>query len=151
MLIKHLLHLHHLLLPLLRLFIVLPHSFLCLQLLLELFKQPLLLVLVHFRELFVYTFHEFFRFVRVLEHLVSEIRLGVIVIVMFWVQVQWLSQFVHDKVEGFLFWVFRLVWETSKIGWLGSWLLLIWIIRIRLLVRKRKSRMLELWMSPLFK
>jgi hypothetical protein len=70
---------------------------------------------------------------------------------MFRVQVQWLSQFVHDKVKSFLFWVFRLVWETSKIGWLGSWLLLIWIIRIRLLVRKRKSRMLELWMSPLFK
>ena len=151
MLIEHLLHLHHLLLPLLRLVIVLPHSFLCLQLLLKLFKQPLLLILVYLGELFFNTFHEFFRFVRVFEHLVSEIRLGVIVIVMFRVQVQWLSQFVHDKVEGFLFWIFRLVWETSKIGLLGPWLLLIWIIRVMLLVRKRKSRMLELWMSPLFK
>ena len=151
MLIEHLLHLHHLLLPLLRLVIVLPHSFLCLQLLLKLFKQPLLLVLVYLGELFFNAFHEFFRFVRVFEHLVSEIRERVIVIVMFRVQVQWLSQFVHDKVEGFLFWIFRLVWETSKISLLGPWLLLIWIIRIMLLVRKRKSRMLELWMSPLFK
>ena len=108
-------------------------------------------MLVYLWQLFFDGFHEFFGFVGVFKHLVSEIGEWVIVIVGLRVQVQWLSQFVHDKVESFLFWVFWLVWETSKIGCLGPWLILIWIIRVMLLVRKRKSRMLELRMSPLFK